>query len=204
MTAVELLISMTVFSLVLTFTFTFVQSAWRQTLGVERRHENLSEARIIMANLTKDIRTAARLTPDTSPFTIGKDFEVQFYANLLPTTGPRRVRLYVDGSGRLVQETLKPDGGSEPPNYTYTGVPVQRILGSYVANPPSRPIFVYYDAAETALSTPLDASQMLAVEAVGVTLSIRRTTNLQVAPTTVIDRVRLPNVDYNPLPSPSP
>lgn len=196
-TLVETVTSMMVFSVVMTFTFVGITSAWRSQLGVERRQENLTEARTIMDNLTKDIRTATRLTADTSPFTIGEDTRVQFYANLNVTTGPKRVTLYVDGSNRLVQETVNPAGTA--PNYTYNGTPTTRVLGSYVVNPPSTPIFVYYDSLGVALTTPLSAADLLNVDAVGVTLSIRRSTNLSVKATTLIDRVRLPNVDYNPL-----
>ena len=51
---------------------------------------------------------------------------------------------------------------------------------------------------------PLSAANRLQVNAVGVTLSVRQSTNYNVPYTTLINRVRLPNVDYNPLPSPSP
>ena len=51
---------------------------------------------------------------------------------------------------------------------------------------------------------PLSAANRLQVNAVGVTLSVRQSTNFHVPYTTLINRVRLPNVDYNPLPSPSP
>jgi hypothetical protein len=40
---------------------------------------------------------------------------------------------------------------------------------------------------------------MLTVEAVEVSLRIRKTTNAEIAPTTLINRVRLPNVFYKPL-----
>ena len=45
----------------------------------------------------------------------------------------------------------------------------------------------------------LTAAQMLTVEAVEVSLRIRKTTNAEIAPTTLINRVRLPNVFYKPL-----
>ena len=51
---------------------------------------------------------------------------------------------------------------------------------------------------------PLSAANRLQVNAVGITLSVRQSTNFNVPYTTLINRVRLPNVDYNPLPSPTP
>ncbi len=48
--------------------------------------------------------------------------------------------------------------------------------------------------------TPLIAANRLLVNAVGVRLSIRQSTNYTVPYTTLVNRVRLPNVDYNPIP----
>jgi hypothetical protein len=42
----------------------------------------------------------------------------------------------------------------------------------------------------------------LLVNAISITLSVRQSTNFNVPYTTLINRVRLANVDYNPLPSP--
>ena len=49
---------------------------------------------------------------------------------------------------------------------------------------------------------PLSAANRLLVNAISVTLSVRQSTNFSVPYTTLINRVRLANVDYNPLPSP--
>jgi hypothetical protein len=50
--------------------------------------------------------------------------------------------------------------------------------------------------------TPLSLANRALVNAIGVTLSIRQSTNYTVPYTTLTNRVRLANVDYNPLPSP--
>ena len=42
------------------------------------------------------------------------------------------------------------------------------------------------------------------MNAVGITLAVKQSSTPNVPYTTLINRVRLPNVDYNPLPSPSP
>jgi len=49
---------------------------------------------------------------------------------------------------------------------------------------------------------PLTADQRLQVDAVRIDLSIRKSTNLSVDPTTVRTTVRLPNVEYTPVTTP--
>jgi hypothetical protein len=83
-------------------------------------------------------------------------------------------------------------------------------VGKYIANPSNVAVFTYYyddgtgtPTAFAQTSTPLQASDRLLVEEVGVTLAIRETSNYAVPYTTLVNRVGMPNVDYNPLPSPS-
>ena len=51
---------------------------------------------------------------------------------------------------------------------------------------------------------PLSAANRLQVNAVGITLSVRQSTNFSVPYTTLINRVRLPNVGLQPAPEPDP
>jgi hypothetical protein len=176
--------------------------------GTERRLANLDEARVLMAVATKDVRTATRLQAGTSPFSLANKREVTFYANLnndggsgsVVANGPRQVRIYVDTSSRLIEEVKKPDASSVPPAYTYNGTPSLRFVGRYVANAASVPIFRYYDVNGTELTaTPLSAGDRLATRSVKITLSIRRSTTMSVSNTTLVNTVRLPNVDYQQL-----
>jgi hypothetical protein len=109
----------------------------------------------------------------------------------------------------LREQNLAADAGGVPPNCVYSTAPVTRLLGKYVANPTTSPVFTYwYDDATgnpvafPQTSTPLVAADRLLVNAVGVTLSVRQSTNYKVPYTTLVNRVRLPNVNYNPPPSP--
>jgi hypothetical protein len=103
----------------------------------------------------------------------------------------------VDSSSQLIEEVTKPASNSVPPNYLYTGTPTKRFVGRYVANPVSQPIFRYYDDDGAELTpAPLSAANLLAVNSVEITLSIRRSTTLPIASTTIVNTVRLPNVDY--------
>jgi type II secretory pathway component PulJ len=204
-TIFEVIVVVGLLGVVLTMVYAGINSAGQAIGGVEKRLANLDEARILMAVTTKDLRTATRLQAGTAPFTLANKREVIFYANLnnngasgsVVDNGPRRIRVYVDSNSQLIEEVVKPDASSVPPAYTYNGATARRYVGRYVANAANNPIFRYYDANGTELtSLPLSAANRLAVHSVKITLSIRRTTTFQVGSTTLVNTVRLPNVDY--------
>lgn len=201
----EVIAVVSILSIVLVMVYQGINSAGQALSGTEKRLENLDEARTLMAVSTKDVRTATRLQAGTSPFTLADKREVIFYANLnndgagssVVDNGPRRVRIYVDPSSQLIEEVVKPGVTSVPPAYVYTGTPTRRFVGRYVANATSQPIFRYYDTNGNELTaTPLSATDRLAVYSVRITLAIRRATTLPIANTTLVNTVRLPNVDY--------
>ena len=73
-------------------------------------------------------------------------------------------------------------------------------------------IYWYDDGTGTPAAYPNPASdsvallptQTLQVNAVGITFAVRQSTNYKVPCATLVNRVRLANVDYNPIPSPLP
>jgi len=194
-TLIETMVVMIVMSIILTFVYQVLITTQRTTFAANVRLENLEEARVLMATITKDLRTAARLNPTSSPFILPTTAdEVTFYAYLNTFTQPVRVHIYVDASDRIVESILRAP---------YVGTPEIRVVGRYVAEDD---VFTYYGpddpdtpGSEPPLTVPLSAAELLEIEAVEVNLSIRKTTNASMAPTTLINRVRLPNVDYQPL-----
>lgn len=196
-TIYEVLAVMFLLSIVLLVVFQGVDSTAKVLSGTERRLTNLGEARTLMAVATKDLRTATRLQAGTSPFVSADKRDVTFYANLNnPSSGPRKVHIYVDSANQLIESVQTPDSGSVAPNYTYTGAAALRFVGRYVNNAASVPIFTYYDSAGVQLAAPLTSTDRLAVYSVKISLSIRKQTTLPVANTTLVNQVRLPNVDY--------
>jgi prepilin-type N-terminal cleavage/methylation domain-containing protein len=239
-TLVEVIVVVSLLTVVLgsvTAGFVSIQNA---AAGASLRLQNLEEARVLMDAVSRDIRTAARMTATTSPFDVGASSpsgisvpvpgfghaapytsatEVWFFANLTlagssPNPCPDVVHLFVDTAASppvLKEQVLAAAAGGTPPSCSYSGSYSTRLLGKYVANSGSQPVFTYYydDAAgtPTAFSTalnPLSSANRLQVTMVGITMAIRQSTNYNVPYTTLVNRVRLPNVDYNPLPSPSP
>ena len=257
-TLVELMVTVSLMTVVLGFATRGFIGLQNASAGASLRLQNLEEARTLMNAVSKDLRTAARLSSTSSPFdvvlpssgpaafagwcssgctapssTAGiTNTEVWFYANLTLASGnpspcPDIVHLYVDLLANphvLKEQTVPADAGGTPPSCSYSTAPATRLVGTYIANPTTSPVFTYYyddvngapacftngasplnPACPTAGSVmPLSAADRLRVNAVGITLSVRQSTNFTVPYTTLINRVRLPNVDYNPLPSPTP
>lgn len=233
-TLVELIVTVSIMTVVLGFVTQGFVTLQNAAAGASLRLQNLDEARVLMGAVAKDVRTAARLSSTTSPFDVtnvpltygfgnappyASGTEVWFYSNLTlsatnPSPCPDVVHLFVDTVASppvLKEQTVPADAGGTPPACTYSGSYSTRLVGKYVANPSNLPVFTFYydDATGTPVAfttgeTPLSATNRLLVNAVGVTLAIRASTNYSVPYTTLINRVRLPNVDYNPLPSPSP
>jgi len=195
----EVLTTLALLSVVLVVVYEGIGSFGAAFEGGTERLVNLDEGRTLMAVSTKDMRTATRLSAGTSPFVLADKREVIFYGNLNPivgTPGPRKIHMYVDASTQLIEEVQAPDAGSAP-NYTYTGPKTVRFVGRYVANPVSRPIFRYFDDDRVELpNTPLSPADRLAVHSVRIELAIKRSQAYNVAYTTLMNQVRLPNVDY--------
>jgi len=107
------------------------------------------------------------------------------------------VRIFVDSQTQLVEELIVPDAPCTGPNYAYTGVPRVRFVGQYIANVPNDPLFTYYDSAGVVLApTPLSGPNLLKIRQIKITLAVRRETTYVVADTVLVNRVRLPNLDY--------
>jgi type II secretory pathway pseudopilin PulG len=208
-TLVELVVVVGLLTVVLGFVLAALTSLQRASAGTGLRLESLEQARTIVDQMAKDIRTAAKLADDQSPILVADNNTMTFYANVnLSTPCPKKIRLYVDGSNRMIEETTPPNAGGSPPTCAYTGTPSNRVLGTYIANSGSQPIFTYYydnAGVPTAFPTsqvPLSATNRLIVDAVGLQLAVRKSSSFGTPASTVVNRVRLANVNYNPPPTP--
>ena len=144
--------------------------------------------------------------------------EVWFYANLTLTTGnppcPDVVHLYVDSAVNppvLKEQIVAATPGRPRPNCTYTGSYSTAARRQVRGEPESSlPVFTYYydDATGTPVgvrgppSTPLSAADRLLVNAVGITLAIRQSTNYNVPYTTLDQPGPAPERGLQPAPEP--
>ncbi len=201
-TLVEMLVVVFILSIVLAVLYRGLDNMQIATQGSEERLTNLEEARVMMANVTKDLRTASRLDSGTSPFILANSREMIFYAYLGKTSGgPSRVRFYVDSTNRLVEQVTA--AGGTAPNYTYTGTPVTRSVTNNIV--PTGAIFKYHYFSNTSqtfvelASVPLSQTDRDRVQSVEITISVQQPSGIGTPPATLVNRVRLANVFYNPV-----
>ncbi|HZQ26262.1 MAG TPA: hypothetical protein VFA94_01065 [Acidimicrobiales bacterium] len=199
---VELSIAVALLAVVLPSAFTAVTSMQRAESTTTDRFAAQSEAQIIVARLTKDLRAAVAISATGAPFLSASDQDVTFYASLADPNGPTLLHAYVSNiPGTTVaafhEDQTPPDAGSAP-NYTYNGVAQPRITGKYVDT--AGVIFKYYSNAGgvlTQLPTPITTLTALrSIETITITL-VTHVTPTSPA-TTLTTSVHVRNVDYNP------
>jgi hypothetical protein len=194
-----------IMGIVMTFVGQAFVSVHSDATGADIRLQNLDEARILINTLTKDVRTAAMITGGSTPFVLAEPTKLTFYGNLNTTTVPNKIEIYLDSTNPsapvLFEKITPPDPGTSPPTYN-TQPAKTRLVGKYVVNTNNLPLFIYYDANIAAISpiapaVGLSASQMLQIRSVGISLAVRKATSRSVPATTIMNRVRLPNVYFN-------
>lgn len=195
---VELVATIAIMGIAMAAVYQGFASMQNAVAGTDERLRNLDEARVLMAATSKDIRTAVRLSAGSSPFVVAAGNEAIFYANLETVDAPKKVRIHVDPGDRLIEEVWTADAGSVAPDYTYTGEPRVRLVGRYVDNSAADPIFTYLDTNGAALTdTPLSPSDLMAVKGVQLSLLVKKESGWSMTSTNLVNRVRLPNLDYN-------
>jgi type II secretory pathway pseudopilin PulG len=197
-TVVEMVVVIALLSLVLALVFQSVASYQGAAAGSDARLQNLDEARVIMAVLTRDLRTATTFCPST-PACPGAVFErddVTFLGFLETTAAggataslPSEIRLYVDGQGQLVEVVTPPDDPSASP-LTYDGTPTTRVVGRHLVDHQDR-LFTFYDDQDP----PQEVTSPTSVVAnVAISLSVRVPSAESVPATVLESQVWLPNV----------
>ncbi len=196
----ELVAVMGLLTMVLGFVYAGVASLRNAVEGTDRRLQNLDEGRILMATVSKDLRTAIRPAPGVSPFVVADANHMELYGNLNPTPAPRLIELSISPNDELVEETTGALPAATAP-YAYSDYDpddtVTRLVGRYVNNDGSDPLFRYFDSDGNEIGpTPLNPGQRLAVRSIGISFTVKKDSGYAPNPTVVRNRVRLPNVDY--------
>jgi type II secretory pathway pseudopilin PulG len=180
-TVAEMTVVIALLSLVLAISLGSFNSFQSAASGSDRRVRDLAEARNMMAVLTKDLRTASSIQTIA-----GNDVTFLAYLNTTSATSPpNKVRLYVDGQGRMFEAITLPDNPAANP-VTYTGTPSNHPLGANVTG--ASTLFRYLDASGTVTST------LTAIRSVAITLTVSSPPSQGVAPTTLSSQVWLPNI----------
>ncbi len=177
-TLAELAIAMLVFGLFATFLATTVVQTTRLTRTSAARETSAQQASALMAQVTKDLRTAWRVNTTTSAgppalveqlaFLTATPTDVTFYSSVDPE--PVRERLHSTG-GALHRVVTLPDTGSAYPDLRYTSVDPTRTTSrrlSTVGTTASLSLR-YLLRSGTATTTVPDASR---ADVVGVEVTV--------------------------------
>ena len=131
-TLAELAISMLVFGLFATFLATTVVQTTRTTRTSAVREHAAQQASALMAQVTKDLRTAWRVNTTTAAgppavveqlaFLSAGPTDVTFYSSVEP---PVRERLH-SSAGAVHRVVMLPDAGSAYPDLTYASTDLSR------------------------------------------------------------------------------
>ncbi len=173
-TLAELSIAMLVFGLFATFLATTVVQATRLTRTSAVRENAAQTASVVMAQVTKDVRTALRVGPPTGEqvaFVSAGPTEVGFVSSVEPD--PVRERLYVSGSA-VHREVKVPDAGSTYPDLRYTSTDPSRTTTRRLtpASTIATAQFSYLLRGSPTPLTTVPASSLKDVAAVEVTLTV--------------------------------
>jgi hypothetical protein len=217
-TLVEMSVTVLVLSMLVGALVMMVTASERVSGGVKERMDQTNSATIAMERISRNLRTAVLQSQLTtacilssctdSAFLIGSPTSVQFYAdvdNPKNTVGPSRITYTVAG-GVLSETVQKPDSPTpDAAGYHYctngTGGCVVRstVLANDVQT--ATAVFTYYTAATptTAMAMGtggvLTAAQLKTVDSIDVSIKITKAGGANVAGTSLVQRVALPNAD---------
>lgn len=179
---VEMAVVVALLGLVLTMAFQGLISYQRAAASADTRQQNLDQARIVMAVLTKDLRTATEFTAMTA-----SDVTFTGLLNTAATAPPNQLRLYADAGGVLREAVTPPDDPNASP-LTYTGTPTTRVVGRGLVS--TSGLLSFRDSSD-AVTTTLTAVTSVVVT---VTVDLPSQSGAEVPPTVLTSRVFLPNV----------
>lgn len=198
-TLVELLVVVTILGIVMAGLFGGLTGIVRATNTIDVRTENVDQARLAIASLSRDLRTAAPGPDGEAAFLVADDRNARFHAQLGQGEIPVLVELRVDAEDRLVETVTPPtvavDGTvSYDPDDTR-----ERFVASYLFNGDDEPIITYLalepDGSRVALETPVTDPQLRrSIRLVRIELVMARDQGSRVEPQRVATEVRLPNL----------
>lgn len=173
-TLIEVTMATLAFGIFATFLSTTVLQTIRATRDSGVREHTAQRASVVMAQVTRDLRTAARVGPPAgtqTAFVSAAPTEVVFHSQVEPA--PVRERLHVDGTG-LWRETQIPDDGSVYPDLRYTSTDPSRTTTRLLASTDlsSAGLFTYFVRGSATGVTTVPAADVKDITAITVRVSL--------------------------------
>ena len=220
MSLAEVMVAMSIMTLVTVILGSTAVVAIRAAGSVTTRLDNATQAELGVSAASKLLRTAVlpvqiedRVCDDCQDDTAvvrATTTEVSFYGNLGRTTvGPSLVTLIVrqdpnvSGTGILEERIIDPESiGDGRYRFCTPGAPGCTVRTRVLARSltwPTVPIFGYYDTSGLPLTgSTMSASQLERISSIDLMLTVQtRPGQTRWGPLTVVQRVRLPNVEIN-------
>lgn len=202
---IEVLVSITILSVVLTGVFLATLTIERTARETQQQNIALGDARIAIDTMSKHLRSAIQPEQDRSAFMLATSNRVLFCANLNRATGapwPLQMEYYFDGTD-LRESTLAPGTNQTQDCTLNDGAVTDRVIARGLT---STNIFRFYgditdpeaaaaDPGAAELVPPLASDDLRSIRSVGMTLSLLENPDAQVNPTEVESRIRLANLD---------
>ncbi|MFH1236590.1 MAG: prepilin-type N-terminal cleavage/methylation domain-containing protein [Parcubacteria group bacterium] len=162
MSLIEVLLSITVFSMViLFFSAMYIYNLRSYNRAVSRTTAG-EQSRNIVRQVSQSIREMQSSGTGAYPLAAAQTGTIIFFANVDTDTGIERVRYTVNG-GKLEQGVIQPSG--DPPTYPVATENVHTIATNIISD--GQPYFTYYDqdftGSQTQLPDPITLNQVRVV-----------------------------------------
>ncbi len=224
---------MSILGLIISVVIGILIATQRSVASTSLRLDDIDQARLGIDKVTRTVRTAVEpaqlqtnCTSCTGPaststaFTSATTSSVQLFSNTGSPAGPSLVTFTASYDSTkniavLTETEQAPDAGSAP-NFTYTQCTLgatgclikQYSVARGLQWPLTDPLFVFYDNSGAEMTPPtggsLPAQQLIAIDSVGIKLTVQTPSSYKTGPTTVYDRVALPNSGSGVLATPAP
>jgi prepilin-type N-terminal cleavage/methylation domain-containing protein len=169
-TLVELVVAMSIGTLVLLAAFSILDSSVVLTGKVTDRVDRTQRARVAMEDITRKLRSQVCPSPGQAAIIDAQDYLVKFYmfSGTKPIVPEIRQIAWDTNTNSIIESRWA--GTGTAPATTWAATPTTRTLLSDVLPPPSNvPMFAYYaTGASTAFTTPLSATNEAAAARITV------------------------------------
>jgi prepilin-type N-terminal cleavage/methylation domain-containing protein len=179
-TVVELLVAMTVLGIVAFGAMTFIEVVMRQGRGVVDRTEAAQRGRLVLDQMTRQVRSQVCLNATTKGLIAAQPTLLSFYADLSAEgNSPRRRELeYRSANRQIVERVYLPDGKTVERQTVLLQNVVQEKptipVFSYSAYPQNPPVGVPLEPNDPLIGTPaLSPEQVARIAVVGINFSVR-------------------------------
>jgi len=144
-TLIEILVTMTIFSIIVTITGNFIITSFRSNRFISEQEQAVTNARRALDITKKEIRGANSSEQGDYPLRTIDNDDFSYYSDIDDDGEMERIRYYLSGTN-LIKELTEPGASKD-----YSSSPSVTIISQYMNNQEEN-IFTYYDSSHTETS----------------------------------------------------